>query len=331
MAANQKKQPANTQPAQGCLVRLVLLTTLVAISLAATFYFLFLRPGPTPPSRPAPLTAQETPLPSLPQAIPASPAESFSPAPTTELAAVPTTLPETAPAAAVPIAPEPPPAAAAGPRIAIIIDDIGETKATAERIIALDLPLAFSILPHTPHANHLASLAKARGRDILLHLPMEATDPKWAPGPGGLLLSMSKGEMIATIGQDLDTPYHAIGVNNHMGSRFSADPVAMRVFLTTIKAKGLFFIDSLTAVNSVGYPLAQDLGVRSARRDVFLDNEQDLTKILAQIGKLIALARRHGSAIGIGHPHPLTLEALRTSLPRLTREATMVPVHELVR
>jgi polysaccharide deacetylase 2 family uncharacterized protein YibQ len=346
MAAGKKNQRAQKDipsSTNGCLVRTILLTILVATSFAAAFYFLFLRSGPTPPpaSKPMPRIAQVKPAPPRAEepkpASPAPPAEPLSATQPPAQAAPPAAEPKPEPAPSASTAPEPaptpPPAASAanGPRIAIIIDDIGETKAIAEQIIALDLPLAFSILPHTPHANHLASLAKARGRDILLHLPMEATDPKWAPGPGGLLLSMSKAEIIATINQDLDTPYHAIGVNNHMGSKFSADPVAMRVFLNTIKARGLFFIDSLTAINSVGYPLARDLGLKTAKRDVFLDNDQDETKILAQIGKLIALARQHGSAIGIGHPHPVTLAALRASQARLTQEVTMVPVHELVR
>jgi polysaccharide deacetylase 2 family uncharacterized protein YibQ len=141
---------------------------------------------------------------------------------------------------------------------------------------------------------------------------------------------MSKAEILSTIDQDLDTPYRAIGINNHMGSKFTEDPVAMRIVLNSIKAKNLFFIDSLTSINSIGYTLAKDLGVKTAKRDVFLDNEQEPTKILAQIGKAIALAHKHGSAIAIGHPYPSTLEALRTAKNRLQQEITLVPVQELV-
>ena len=333
MAATKKKIRANkkVKSTRGCFVIAILLAILVTLSLAATFYFLFLRPGPaqTPPVaktttttvhvKPAqPLQEQAVVSPIVP------PAEPITSLPPVE------TKPEPGPTVSPAPEPTPSPAAPNGPRIAIIIDDIGITKAIAEQIIALDLPLSFSILPHTPHANHLASLAKARGRDILLHLPMEANDPKWLAGPGTLLLSMTKEQMIATIKQDLDTPYRPIGVNNHMGSKFCVDPVAMRVFLNTIKPSGLFFIDSLTAVNSVGYPLARDLGIQTAKRDIFLDNEQDQTKIIAQIGKLIALAQRNGSAIGIGHPHPATLAALQAAQTRLSTEITMVPVHELV-
>lgn len=328
MATKKKTPPAKQPPKKikstnGCFIITILLVFLVTISLGATFYFLFLRPGPTltpAPSKSA--SAPTTPRPSL--APPPIAAEAPAPEPETSAPAEPSaTVPAETTTAATP---EPP----TGPRLAIIIDDIGNTKSIAEQIIALDLPLAFSILPHTPHANHLASMAKARGHDILLHLPMEPSDPKWPAGPGTLLLSMSKAELLKMIDQDLDTPYRVIGINNHMGSKFSENTVAMRTFLTAIKAKNLFFIDSLTSINSVGYPLAQDIGIKTAKRDIFLDNEQEPTKILAQIGKAIALAQKHGRAIAIGHPYPATLEALRSAEPRLRREVTMVPVQELL-
>jgi hypothetical protein len=104
----------------------------------------------------------------------------------------------------------------------------------------------------------------------------------------------------------------------------------MRVFLHAIKGRGLFFIDSLTSFNSVGLPLARELKIKTAKRDIFLDNDQDQTQILAQIGKAIALAQRNGGAIAIGHPYPATLKALATARSRLKRDITMVPAHALV-
>lgn len=323
------KTPPKVKSTNGCFIITLLLGLLVTVSVVATFYFLFLRPGPTaitPP--PAPAVA---PAPPDTAAVTPPPAEVTPPTPAAALPteALPEPEPEPEPASNVPPPPQTP--SPAGPRLAIIIDDIGNTKRIAEQIIGLDLPLTFSLLPHTPHANHLASLAKARGHNLLLHLPMEPSDPKWSAGPGALLLSMSKAEIINTIDQNLETPYRVIGINNHMGSKFSEDPAAMRIFLNAIKGKGLFFIDSLTSVNSVGYTLAQDLGVKSAKRDVFLDNEQETTKIQAQIGRAIALAHIYGRAIAIGHPYPATLEALRAAEPRLRQEVTVVPVQELVR
>lgn len=324
--AKRKPVPKKIKSTNGCFIITVLLLILLVISLGATFYFLFLRPGPTlttdtkPAAIPAP--AENSP-PTTPPATQSGPAVADEPPPPAPPAEEPAEPPPDA-------SPEPPAPSQAGPRLAILIDDIGNTRRPAEQIIALDLPLAFSILPHTPHANHLASLAKARGRDLLLHLPMEANDPKWSPSPGALLLSMSNDEMVSVINQDLDSPYRTIGVNNHMGSKFSEDQVAMRVFLRAIKSRGLFFIDSLTSINSVGYALARDLGIKTAKRDIFLDNEQDMTKILAQIGRAINLARKNGSAIAIGHPYPATLEALRAAQTRLSQDITLVPIHELV-
>ncbi|MDD5757665.1 MAG: divergent polysaccharide deacetylase family protein [Desulfobulbaceae bacterium] len=314
-----KKSAKKIKSTNGCFIISTLLIILVVLSLAATFYFLFLRPGPA-------LTV--APSKSSPAQPPAQTATVHTPEASRVATPPPSPPPEPAPKEDATAEPQPTPLS--NPRLAIIIDDIGNTKTVAEQIIALDLPLSFSILPHTPHANHLASMAKARGHDILLHLPMEASDPKWHTGPGSLLLSMSKEEIQETINQDLDTPYRAIGINNHMGSKFSENPVAMRVFLSTIKAKSLFFVDSQTATNSVGYSIARDLGVKTAKRDIFLDNIQEPTKIQAQIGKAIALARKHGSAIAIGHPYPATLEALRTAQTRLRQEITLVPVRELV-
>lgn len=318
--AAKKPTAKKIKSTNGCFIISTLLVILFMLSLGATFYFLFLRPGPVL----SPATAKS----SIHQ-------------PAAKTAAVPT--PEenstSAPTPSLPPAPEPTESTdteaqastETGPRLAIIIDDIGNTKTVAEQIIALDLPLTFSILPHTPHANHLASMATARGHNLLLHLPMEPNDPKWPAVPGSLLLTMSKEEIQDTIADDLDTPYRAIGINNHMGSKFTEDPVSMRIVLNTIKARNLFFIDSQTAINSVGYSLAKDLGVKTAKRDIFLDNTQEPTQILAQIGKAIALARKRGSAIAIGHPYPATLEALRSAQSRLRLEITLVPVHELVK
>jgi len=322
MAPN-RKPPKKVKSTNGCFVITILLTIVVLASLAATFYLLFLRPGPT--KVPPPPTTQTSTAPA-PVAVPSSPAP--PPTTTTETTSTTTTAPTPTTEATLP--PTPPGSAATGPRLAIIIDDIGNTKKTAEEIMALDLPLTFSILPQTPHALHLASLAKARGHHILLHLPMEPLDPKWSAGPGALLVAMSKAEILSTLEQDLATPYRPSGINNHMGSKFSEDPIAMRILLTAIKAKGLFFIDSQTSTKSVGASLARDLGVKTAKRDIFLDNEQQATKVLAQIGKAIALAHSQGSAIAIGHPYPATLEALRTAVPRLQREVKVVPAQDLV-
>ena len=214
-------------------------------------------------------------------------------------------------------------------KIAIIIDDIGNKKKLAEDIIALDLNLSYSILPQSPYAIYLAEKITAAGRDMLLHLPLEPSDSKWNPGPGALMLSMSSKKLISTFNNDL-TGFDFIGTNNHMGSKFTADPKAMHTLLSAVKSNGLFYVDSLTSAKSVGYTTAKELGIKTAKRDIFLDNEQTSQAIASQFTKLIAIAKRRGSAIGIGHPYPATLEFLTAFRPTLLKEVKLVGIHELV-
>jgi polysaccharide deacetylase 2 family uncharacterized protein YibQ len=129
---------------------------------------------------------------------------------------------------------------------------------------------------------------------------------------------------------DLQTVPKAIGVNNHMGSRFTASPQAMRNLMAMIRPRGLFFLDSVTAADSVAYDLAHEMGVKTERRTVFLDNDQNPDKIMAQLALLVRLAGEHGQAVGIGHPYPGTVEALRRYQNDLRTRTEMVGVSRLV-
>jgi hypothetical protein len=122
----------------------------------------------------------------------------------------------------------------------------------------------------------------------------------------------------------------AIGISNHMGSRFTADPQAMRTLLTLVRARNLFFLDSVTAPKSVAYDLALEMGVKAERRTVFLDNDQNQEKIAAQLDLLVQLAEKHGRAVGIGHPYPATVEALRKYQSQLRSRTEMVGLSRLV-
>lgn len=216
------------------------------------------------------------------------------------------------------------------PLLAIVIDDMGYRQNTGKALVALDLPLSFSFLPFTPFSLELQREAKARGRDILLHLPLEPMDPKWNPGPGTLTTSMDPETMRVTFGKDLQAVPDAIGINNHMGSRFTADPKAMRTLLALVRSRNLFFLDSVTIPKSVAYDLAREMGVKAERRTVFLDNDQNPDKIAAQLDLLVRLAGEHGQAVGIGHPYPATVEALRRYQARLRDRTEMVGIHRLV-
>lgn len=215
------------------------------------------------------------------------------------------------------------------PLVAIVIDDMGYRLDTGRALIAMDLPLSFSFLPFTPFSEALQKEALARGRDILLHLPLEPMNPKAQPGPGVLTTAMDPETIKGVFRDDRRAVPKAIGINNHMGSRFTADPKAMRVLLSLVRASNLFFLDSATSSQSVAYDLSREMGITSLRRDVFLDNEQE--NILAQLERLVRLAEKHGQAVGIGHAHPAMLEALRRYQDQLRSRVELVGINRLAK
>jgi polysaccharide deacetylase 2 family uncharacterized protein YibQ len=216
------------------------------------------------------------------------------------------------------------------PRVAIIIDDMGYHRKIGEGLLALDLDLSFAFLPMAPFTTELETKAYEQGRDIMLHLPMEAGDKRWDPGPGALFLSASPEEMVTILQKDMAAVPHAVGTNNHMGSKFTEDRQAMHTVLGEIQRQGMFFVDSFTTAGSTGLDEARKMGIPTNRRHVFLDNVQKRNKICDQLDKLAALAVRQHQAIGIGHPYQATLDALRQCGDRLEKTVRIVPVHELV-
>jgi len=205
------------------------------------------------------------------------------------------------------------------PAISIIIDDIGYRK--HEDVVALELPgpLAYAIMPHSPLATQMSNLANRRGKDVLLHLPMQAVeqDKNRFLGPGALTQGMNRRQFIATVAEDLHSFPHIIGVNNHMGSLLTTHSADMEWLMHFLKGKGKFYIDSLTTKDSVAGSIARENHIPSMRRDVFLDDVQDVVYINGQVDKLIEVAKRKGHAIAIGHPHPETLAVLAARLPTL--------------
>lgn len=217
------------------------------------------------------------------------------------------------------------------PQVAIVIDDLGYNPRIDAAFIKLNAPISFSFLPFGPHTKETATLAHNCGKDVLLHLPMEAaSSPESKVGPGALFLSMDSDAIAAQIQADMEAVPYVKGINNHMGSKFTADAGKMEIVLREIKKKDLFYLDSRTTPLTKGLSVARSMGVRSAERDVFLDNKQEANAIRAQIARLISEARTHGSAIGIGHPHPATYQVLKEDLPVLKKQVKIVPVSELV-
>ncbi len=218
---------------------------------------------------------------------------------------------------------------AAPPRIAIIIDDIGYQKADL-KLIDLPYPLTFAVLPHTPYGNKAAKHAFLQQKDIMLHMPMQASNGK-APGPGALTGEMNKQQVQQTLQDALaDIPY-AIGINNHMGSYYTELGEPMAWTMEYLRKRHLFFVDSLTTAKSQAGKYARQYGVTNLSRQVFLDNEQDEAAIARQFEILLRIARKRNSAIAIAHPYPETYNFLRKNLPKLQQQGVqLVSISQLL-
>ncbi len=204
------------------------------------------------------------------------------------------------------------------PVAAILIDDLGYDLAAARELIEIDLPLAFAILPHLAHSREIALEALSRGREVLLHLPMEPADlGENDPGPGALFLRHGPDGWRRLTRSAIDAVPGITGINNHMGSRLTERPDAMEVILREAKSRGLYYVDSITSGRSVGFSVGRRLGLRVGKRTIFLDNESGEEEIGFQVNRLIAQAKREGKALAIGHPHAGTIAAIRKALPRL--------------
>ena len=218
------------------------------------------------------------------------------------------------------------------PKMVIIMDDLGRDLASAQALLDIDLPVTFAILPGTANASRVATLAHRRGREVLIHIPMEPQNfPETNPGRDALLVKHSKAEIRKRFQDYLDRIPYAVGGNNHMGSRFTEDREKMATVMAEMKKAGLFFVDSLTTGRSVGFEEARKAGLPTVVRDVFLDNVQDVELISVEIRRLAALAARQGYAVGICHPYPETLEALRRASGFLrAQEIDMVPASQVL-
>lgn len=215
--------------------------------------------------------------------------------------------------------------------IAVMIDDLGERLDEARRVTALPGPVACAILPHTAHATATADLAHAAGKEVLLHLPMESV-ADMPLGSGGITLDMSEAEIKQTVQDDIASIPYLVGVNNHEGSLMTQHPGDLAWIMQALHAAGrYFYIDSYTTADSVAYEVAREQGVPTARRNVFLDDENTAESVEFQWQRLLKIARKHGFALAIGHPRPATLTMLEQELPKLSTEGvTLVPVSRIV-
>jgi len=206
------------------------------------------------------------------------------------------------------------------PVVAIIIDDCGNNLVKDEQFLGLPAPLTFAILPLTAHGREIAYEAASIGKPIMLHLPMQPESSEHNPGPGAITTGMSDAQIAAQVEQDLSSLPPVPGANNHMGSKGTADPRVMRAVLAVLKQRRLFFIDSETTNESIGAQLARTMGLQTAARDVFLDDEVSEPAIEAQMRDAAKIARQRGQAIAIGHPFPETALALAKMIPKMQSE-----------
>ncbi len=218
------------------------------------------------------------------------------------------------------------------PMIAVIIDDVGVDRGRSARAIRLPAAVTLAFLPYARDLARQLGEARRRGHELMLHLPMEPEDRTADPGPVVLRVGDTPEEMRRQIDVALKTFTGYVGLNNHMGSRLTEDPVAMRVVLAELGARGLLFVDSRTTAKTVAPGIARELGVPFAARDVFLDDDPSPASVLAEMRRVEGIARRKGSAIAIGHPRDATLDALEGWLRGLARRGfVLVPVSAIVR
>ncbi|MBF0124108.1 MAG: divergent polysaccharide deacetylase family protein [Magnetococcales bacterium] len=201
-------------------------------------------------------------------------------------------------------------------RVAVVIDDLGYHAAVSQAIARLPADITLAVLPDAPFARRVVEVGRASGKELILHQPMEPLGyPRIHPGPLSLFSGMSDEQIDRVLRANLAKFPEVVGINNHMGSRLTAQQNPMNSVMRILRSRGLFFLDSRTSNATVAWKEAQQMQVPNAVRDVFLDNQQDQDLILQQLRLLERVARKQGGAVAIGHPYAATLAALQIWLP----------------
>jgi len=223
------------------------------------------------------------------------------------------------------------PARPAKAMVAVIIDDMGLDHRRSLLVTELPGPLTLSYMSYAPHAVEQTRAAHARGHELMMHMPMQPLAALDA-GPDVLSEQFPPAELHRRVEADLDRFSGIVGVNNHMGSKFTAYEPGMKIVMESLRQRGLLFIDSMTTNKSVGMAVARQAGVPTARRNIFLDDVEDEASVMGQLAKAEEQAKSAGSVIVIGHPHDGTIAALTVWLPTLAQKGiTLVPVTTVVK
>ena len=217
------------------------------------------------------------------------------------------------------------------PLVAIVLDDLGLDRVRTAEAIGLRGPLTLSFMTYANELPAQTQAARHAGHELLLHVPMEAVDRQADPGPYGLFTALPREEIIERLRWGLGRFDGFVGINNHMGSKFTSDERAMAPVMEELHARGLVFLASRTSPSSTGIRLATAYGVPHAARDVFLDDDPTPAAIAKELARVEQLARKYGSAIAIGHPHDATIAALRAWLPLVgEKRLALVPLSAVV-
>lgn len=284
------------------------------------------------PQEPLPAEMADATAPNAPAALPSEPAQPIveTPAVSTvpeiaafETKATPVEVPAWRRYAA--LAPD----AGGKPMVAIVIDDVGMSRKRAKRAIDLKATVTLAFLPYADRLPELSRKARAKGHEVMVHMPMEAIDPNADPGPGALKTEMDPIALRELLIANLDRFDGYVGFNNHMGSRFTADATGMEAVMSVAAERGLLFLDSRTTNDTASQDLAARYDVPLLSRDVFIDNVITAQAIKTRLRYLKALAVQRGAAIGICHPHKTTLKALEEWMAE-EQDVVFVPVSALI-
>ena len=218
-------------------------------------------------------------------------------------------------------------------RAAIVIDDLGHDLEAARKLLALDYPLTFSVLPYLRYTQITAREAHHSGHEVMLHLPMEPErNAHMSPGEGAILVGMNPADVQRVMANDLAAVPYVAGVNNHMGSRATKDRALMAEVMNVLAQRHLYFIDSRTTAETLALEAAQREGLPAFYRAVFLDDTETVPYTLGQLQQLRRMVQQEGVALAIGHPHATTIAALTKFLPELEQaDIELVAPSQIVR
>jgi hypothetical protein len=216
------------------------------------------------------------------------------------------------------------------PAIAVVIDDLGLNRRGTAALNRLRAPLTLAFLPYATDLDEQTRAARAAGHELLVHVPMEPRSQDW-PGPNALTSQLGPAELVSRLRGHLRSFRGFVGVNNHMGSLLTTDPERMAILMAELRQRDLLFLDSRTTPGSVAAREAERSHVPFAERDVFIDNDLELKSVLRALAHAENIARHRGYAVAIGHPHDVTIDALKRWLPTLAaRRIALVPISTVV-